>query len=356
MKSMQIHFWGPISNTVGSVEKLIYAFAKYQTLFSPIIAHKGESDAVHIDENIKIYSFSESTIKNRILNKWLRLNAFTFDHLVPIIENERPEILHFHNRQDIIDSLIKRLSYRPKVVVHYHRHFETPTVPASANALIAVSEATRQYLLEKTATQLPIEVLHNPLSEQLLAFTPAPVKNRTPKIFFGGGSAKIKGFHELMQAVATLKSEFELYMSGGKLQDFMPPSSNIHNLGQIPHDEFLKEMSACDIVTMPSHSEPFGLVAQEALYLGKIVVATNAGGLAEFLSPDCAILVEPNNASSLAQGLEHAIRLVNEKSEAAAMMKERAQAKAMQFLPRIISGQLEEIYSRTLHSAQAGIR
>lgn len=356
MKSLQIHFWGPISNTVGSVEKLIYTFARNQTLFSPIIAHKGESDAVHIDGNIKIYSFSESALKNRIQNKWLGLNAFTFDQLVPIIENERPEILHFHNRQDAIDSLIKRLSYRPRVVVHYHRHFTAITVPASANLLIAVSEATRQYLLAKTATQLPIEVLHNPLSEQLLNFTPTSVQNRIPKIFFGGGSAKIKGFHELMKAVATLDSEFELYMAGGKLEDFVPPSPNIQTcLGQIPHDEFLKEMSACDIVTMPSRSESFGLVAQEALYLGKIVVATNAGGLAEFLSPDCAILVEPNNASSLAQGLEHAIRLVNEKSGAAAMMKERAQAKAMQFLPRNISGQLEEIYSRAMHSAQAGI-
>ena len=43
-------------------------------------------------------------------------------------------------------------------------------------------------------------------------------------------------------------------------------------------------MGAADIVTMPSHEEPYGLVALEGMALGKPVVATGGRGSAQFHS------------------------------------------------------------------------
>jgi D-inositol-3-phosphate glycosyltransferase len=71
-------------------------------------------------------------------------------------------------------------------------------------------------------------------------------------------------------------------------------------------------MAAHDVVIMPSNSqywhETFGIVAVEAQHAGCRVVASDDGGLPE---ADCGtlILVEPDNAEALAQGILRAVAL-----------------------------------------------
>jgi glycosyltransferase involved in cell wall biosynthesis len=54
---------------------------------------------------------------------------------------------------------------------------------------------------------------------------------------------------------------------------------------------------------VPSREEPFGLVALEAMAVGKPVIATRVGGLPEVLEGADAILVEPNNPAALANAI-----------------------------------------------------
>jgi hypothetical protein len=85
------------------------------------------------------YGFIENARANRIYNKILRLNKFCFFGLVPIIEELRPDILHIHNRHDLVDQLMARLSYRPKIVCIYHQCYNKLFVPAARRAAQSLS-------------------------------------------------------------------------------------------------------------------------------------------------------------------------------------------------------------------------
>jgi glycosyltransferase involved in cell wall biosynthesis len=64
--------------------------------------------------------------------------------------------------------------------------------------------------------------------------------------------------------------------------------------------------SACDVAVLPSSSfvESFGMVAVEAMSLGKPVVATRNGGVPEVLGGEAGIVVDPGDPAALARALD----------------------------------------------------
>jgi len=66
-----------------------------------------------------------------------------------------------------------------------------------------------------------------------------------------------------------------------------------------------KLIAAADIYCQPnSGPEPFGLTYIEALYAGKPVIAANAAGPAEIVTPDCGALCPPNDNAAVARTLD----------------------------------------------------
>jgi glycosyltransferase involved in cell wall biosynthesis len=62
-------------------------------------------------------------------------------------------------------------------------------------------------------------------------------------------------------------------------------------------------MATGSVVVIPSRQEPFGLVALEAMAMGKPVVATHVGGLPEVLEGADAVLVKPDDPTALAKAV-----------------------------------------------------
>jgi glycosyltransferase involved in cell wall biosynthesis len=63
-------------------------------------------------------------------------------------------------------------------------------------------------------------------------------------------------------------------------------------------------MAGADVVLVPSRVEPFGLVAVEALLLGRAVVASRVGGLTEIVRDgETGVLVEPDDPQALADAI-----------------------------------------------------
>ena len=63
----------------------------------------------------------------------------------------------------------------------------------------------------------------------------------------------------------------------------------------------------CDVLVLPSFSESFGLVLIEALACEKAVIGSNVGGITEIITDDVGLLIDPNDASSLAQSIDKII-------------------------------------------------
>lgn len=84
------------------------------------------------------------------------------------------------------------------------------------------------------------------------------------------------------------------------------PEERYKIMNWMPRHQFLRYMAASDIVVVPSRYEAFGLVAAEAMMLGKPVVANSAGGLEEVVGHEVTgLLAEPRAGS---WGLAQAVR------------------------------------------------
>ncbi|MEO1766417.1 glycosyltransferase family 4 protein [Thiobacter aerophilum] len=299
-------------------------------------------------------------MRNRIFNKMFRLGVFTYPQLVESIERIRPELIHFHNRQELVDAVTRRLSYKPAIVVHYHRHFAKPIIPSLADLLVFVSRRTKEYVLEKSETTKPYAIVHNPLSMEVLALRESvagvPAPNDPPVILFGGGGSPLKGGKELIRAFSRLPPGSARLILAGSGVEHLPglPHPHIEIAGKLSAPEFLDLMRRADIVAMPSLDEPFGLIAQEAMALGRLPLVAQTGGLAEFTGPDCAVVIDPTDPASLESGLKRGLDLLRPDHAAEReILLSNARARLRTLLPEIAVAKLEEAYDQALaHQTQ----
>ncbi len=90
---------------------------------------------------------------------------------------------------------------------------------------------------------------------------------------------------------------------------------------QTPGHEWI---AGCDQLIVPAVGEPLGRTLVEAMLVGTPVVATRSGGNGEALAGGCGVLVEPESASSLAEGVA---KVLADPAETARML-ERAEKSA----------------------------
>src|SRR5205807_2360133 len=84
----------------------------------------------------------------------------------------------------------------------------------------------------------------------------------------------------------------------------LPP--NVLLMGGWPHDAVMGAWSRCTIALVPSTwSEPFGIVALEAMIMGKPVIASRIGGLTDIvIDGETGFLVHPGDAQALQEAIQ----------------------------------------------------
>ncbi|MFB5759258.1 glycosyltransferase family 4 protein [Paenibacillus medicaginis] len=76
---------------------------------------------------------------------------------------------------------------------------------------------------------------------------------------------------------------------------------NVHLIGEIPHYEVIKYLSASDVLVLPSHSEGLGTVILEAFAAGIPIIGTTVGGIPEaIMHNENGLLVRPRDHVTLA--------------------------------------------------------
>ena len=200
--------------------------------------------------------------------------------------------------------------------------------------LIACSHAVKQHLVEQGIDAARVRVLHNPVAAEDILPQRSAVEVRAQ--FGADGSTPIvgsfahlsekKGWRELFAAIPAVlraqpRTQFWCVGDGPLREELEALAAVIGFAANVRFFGFRRDvadlMNAIDVMALPSHREPFGLVYIEAALLGKPVVACAAGGAPEVVQHNTnGLLVPPHDSTATANAI---IQLLSDRTLASAM-------------------------------------
>ena len=183
-----------------------------------------------------------------------------------------------------------------------------------------------------------ISYLPNPLGMDILdQIQKAEGKyQRHPRtLLFVGHVYKTKGVYELVEA-CTKMSNVQLRIVGkfvdqlkNELQTIAAGKENgdwLHFIGEIPHEEVIKEFYQADLFVFPSYTEGFPNVILEAMACGCPIVSSDVGAIPEMLdigADDCGICFKPQSVDEIYQAVSMLIDNEQLKNEFSVKAKRR---------------------------------
>jgi len=146
-------------------------------------------------------------------------------------------------------------------------------------------------------------------------------------VSFAGKLTHFKGVDVLLKAAKIYNEAIEgnvltLIAGNGELYEelnkmkMMLKLDNVKFLGHVNQGQLVDLYNIADVSTVPSRTEPFGLVAIEALACGTPVVGTNQGGLPDFLTKEVGTLVPVEDDLALADAIVAEIQNKNKDERA----------------------------------------
>lgn len=217
----------------------------------------------------------------------------------------RPDIVHAHSFGAGVSTRVVHWSRRPRMLFCPHGWaFNMAVAPMVRRVIVAIERLlalrTDRILLisghereSAEAVGMPrdkLVTIPNAIAADPPAIPAAAWDDARIKLLFVGRFDRQKGLDLLIDAIRPLGDKFALRVVGspvvGKPTDFGPPLDFVDFVGWRDRDGVSAEMKAADAVVVPSRWEGFGLVATEAMRLGKPVIASDAGGLNDILDHD----------------------------------------------------------------------
>ena len=204
------------------------------------------------------------------------------------------------------------------VAHHLITHF--PEIkPALDLADVLIMPTRRTAQLYATLTDRPIEVV----PYRIPGVRVAPEKPRrfgTHSLSPSGTYQPRKGQDLYLQAIAQLGPATyprAIFQMAGRILDRPFYERLAQQAGQMPnvelqdaldHEEALEASAAANVLVCSSRDETMPIAILEAMSLGKAIVTTNVGGVAEWLCDGVnALLVPPENSLALAEALGRCI-------------------------------------------------
>lgn len=232
-------------------------------------------------------------------------------------------------------SFLKRLSFALNPLHRYilkleKQAFEHPDL----RVLFTNSHMVKQEILNTYATpEEKIKVVHNGVawSDKAEAFEKSLERSPAPYHFlFVGNDFTRKGLPELLAALKTLKSPYQLTVVGKGT-----PIKAPHTRYVGPQSNVTPFYAAADALVLPSLYDPFSNVTLEALAMGLFVLTSKTNGAHEILEPTTGIVID-----DLPTDLNTALNHPKTPDHARSI---RQSVKALDF-----SSQLDKIVTQTL--------
>ena len=276
-------------------------------------------------------------VKNYNKNHWVSLGLRLFQ--VYIEKYGIPDIIHVHSMlyAGFVAEIIKEKYNIPYVITEHSSTFarnlisqeimvSLQPIVAHANICLAVSQNFCQYLNEQFNHSdwkyIPNIVNDNFFKPNINQSTTYLEKKRIISICHLN---KNKNTELLIQAFSqfirqSLIVDVELIIGGDgeerevleNLVKELDLVESVKFLGSLTRESVKAEIQKSSMFVISSHYETFGVVAIEALALGKPVLSTKCGGPESIVTPKVGILVENNSVDDLARGMLHLYEHLND--------------------------------------------
>jgi len=351
---------------VGGIERVVYEQSKrlLQRNYEPIVVtNRIETPKNYVVDGINVQCYESLNTGFRLGIPYSIPTITSLETFLKAVKSSK--IVHAHGHPYLTSLIAAKLAKRyskPFVLTQHNTFIEYDSIfdnierlndlavgketLKEADKIIAVSNATKNYVLSLGAKPEKVKVLHNGVD--LVRFRPLAGKREEMRRKLGISQNSIvvltvrrlvykNGIDTLIESanIAVKKNPKIVFLVVGKGPDLNNVQMKINQLGienNFRLTGFVKDedlplyYNAADFFVLPSKSgEGLPLVALEAMACGLPVIATNVGGISEILMEDYGKLVPPNQPELLAKAvLEFSnIDLSSRKKEIRAVMEEK---------------------------------
>ena len=243
--------------------------------------------------------------------------------LKKVLTSLEPDVVHTHLfTADIWGIIAARQLGIPTVCTEHDvnkdyglvRHMLKRLFSGYPDCFAACSQSVADFMRKKYGVKKQINIIPNGVEiNKLSALSLANFEEPWQIGLCGRLVTKKKGQRVAIAALALLKKyAWSLTVVGdgpdlASLKDLIKTKGLMDRIvfrsGTIKIENYLKE---CAIVLVPSLYEGLGVVAREAMFAGRLVVASRTGGLVESIEDGkTGVLVEPGSAVLLAEAIEN---------------------------------------------------
>jgi glycosyltransferase involved in cell wall biosynthesis len=296
----------------------------------------------------------------------------TLPALVRVIDEKRIDILHLHGYGATTFGRMAGALRRIPTILHEHANLtDTPWFQKVADRALepftdialAVSKSTAEFVVgarqiprskvKVVYLGVPLEEFSRPRSSEEIALARRSL-GIAPNEFAVGTITRLhdsKGNSYLVDAAARVVAErpgtrFFLVGEGPLMADLQAQAAALGLGDRFVFAGFRRDvagtLSAFDLSVFPSLWEGTPITAFEALAMGKPIVATDADGLLDILTPgDDAIIVPKRDAGALADAIVQAI----DRPEERARLAGAARATGRQYDIKAFVRKMERLYT-----------
>ena len=248
--------------------------------------------------------------------------------MISLLRRTKPDLVHAHELIPAFYAALALLLSFSSAKLVYHRHHNHTlglklklfdlVASFRATKIVAVSEAMSAIaVLEHPCARNKVTFLHNGIDvENDTDRRGAPsLPKRGARILLLARLRPEKGHQVALNAIERVKEQFAettlAFAGTGALESELRQEVASRNLTKtvlfLGHVEDIAGLlRQVDMVIMPSLSEPFGLVAIEAMAAKRLVIASRVGGLREIVEHgQSGVLVEPSQPDELAAQISY---------------------------------------------------
>ncbi len=189
-----------------------------------------------------------------------------------------------------------------------------------SDSLITCSASMREEITTLFGPGLAqITVIPNGIDTDGWPFAKRLPHDGAPELLYFGRLEYEKGVHDAIAALPRIRRSHPgttLTIAGdGTQMDFLVEQARKNRVlkatnfvGRVDHSQLLTLLHRADAAVLPSHYEPFGIVALEAAATGTPLVTSNVGGLGEaVIDGDTGLSFPPRDVAALAAAVRAAL-------------------------------------------------